>query len=254
MIHPYRSRNILGWWGLFLLGLLTLHTTAVGTAVADLKATYLFQDSLSAQEPTAPDLISVDPLGMNYFDDALVYGRTRRVFTWIGNALPTDEQSGFSLVTTDLIPPDHYAVEMVFKFFYMAPSWGRIIDVEDRQSDDGFYVSPAEHLQIWESGSLAEGEAVFTPNEFHHVVLTVDGSSATVKAYLDGVLQLTAETIVMDIDNINNPDDLMNFFLDNLEGIGTGEFAEGQIALLRVYDDVLSDDTVAALAQNPFGD
>jgi hypothetical protein len=67
---------------------------------------------------------------------------------------------------------------------------------------------------------------------------------------MDGVLQLTAATTVMTIDN---PDDLMNFYLDNLEGIGTGEFANGQIGLLRVYDGVLADDTVAALAKTPFG-
>jgi hypothetical protein len=251
MIPPYRSQHFLGWWGLFLLGLLTLHTLAVGTAVADLQATYLFEDSLSAEEPGAPDLISVDPLGMNHFDDAFVYGQTRRIFQWVGNAFPTDEQAGLSLVTTDLVPSNNYSVEMVFKFFAEPPTWGRVIDVQERQSDNGFYVSPAQHLQVWEDGSLAEGSAIFTADEFHHVVLTDDASSGMVKAYLDGVLQLTGATTVM---NINNPDDLMNFFLDNLEGIGTGEFANGQIALLRLYDDVLTDDTVAALAQNPFGD
>ena len=251
MLLPYRSRHFLGSCGVFLLGLLAVHGPAVGTAVADLQATYLIQDSLSAQEPTAPDLISVDPLGMNHFDDAFVYGLTRRVFQWVGNAFPTDEQAGLSLVTTDLIPPDNYSVEMVFKFFNEPPTWGRIIDVQERQSDNGFYVSPAQHLQIWENGSLAEGSDIFTADVFHHVVLTNDASTGLVKAYLDGVLQLNGVTAVMDVDN---PDDLMNFFLDNLEGIGTGEFANGQIALLRVYDNVLTDDKVATLAQNPFGD
>lgn len=251
MMLPDRSRYALGWWGLFLVSLLALHGMTAGTAVADLQATYLFADSLSAEEPWAPDLISVDPLGMNYFDDALVYGQTRRIFQWVGTAFPTDAQAGLSLVTTDLIPPNYYSVEMVFKFFDEPPTWGRIIDVQERQSDNGFYVSPNQRLQVWEFGSLGEGPDIFTANEFHHVVLTDDGGSGMVSAYLDGVLQWTVATSTMDV---SNPDDLMNFFLDNLAGAGTGEFANGQIALLRIYDEVLTDDTVAALAQDPFGD
>ena len=43
----------------------------------------------------------------------------------------------------------------------------------------------------------------------------------------------------MNLDNVDNPGHLLHFFLDNLAGPAQQEFADGRIALLKVYDGVL---------------
>lgn len=211
-------------------------------------ATYLFNDTFSAWEPSAPALVPVNPLGLSAFEDALVLGATRRVYRFDGNSYPVTEQAGLSLATTGLVLPGTYSVELVFAFTERNGSWRRIIDVQNRTSDNGFYVEPGDRLQIYENGVLSNGETIFTTNQFHHVVLTNDSSG--IRAYLDGVREFaTPPTTVM---QINNPEAVMNFFLDNVTGGGQGEFADGKVALVRVYDAILSDGDVAALAQNPF--
>jgi hypothetical protein len=214
-----------------------------------LQATYLFNDNLLAEEPGAPALVSVDPLGRNGFESANVFGQDREVFRFDGNALPTDQQAGLALDTTGLIPPNNYSVQMVFRFFNETGSWRRILDVQDRQSDNGFYVEPGNALQVYGDGVLATGSTPFTTNVFHKVVLT-NSSTGVVKAYLDGALELTTPpTAVM---NIDNPNQRLNFFLDNLEGGGLGEYSSGQVALIRVYQGVLTGPQVARLAANPY--
>jgi hypothetical protein len=137
---------------------------------------------------------------------------------------------------------------MVIQFSQRDLFWRRIIDVENRASDNGFYVDPTNNLDIF---PVAGSSSNFTTNVYHHIVLTVAGGT-TAKAYLDGVLQFTASTALMNINNANNPGNLLNLFLDNTSGGGQGEFSNGDIALFRMYDAVLSDSDVASLASNPF--
>jgi hypothetical protein len=79
-------------------------------------------------------------------------------------------------------------------------------------------------------------------------VLT-DASTNTIKGYLDGVLEFTLPTAGM---HIQNPGNLLHFFLDNATSGPTDDFSDGQVALIRVYDGVLTDSEVSQLAQNPF--
>ena len=125
--------------------------------------------------------------------------------------------------------------------------WRRILDVENRQSDNGFYVDPSNNLDIFPfSGSTA----AWINNVYHHVVLTNDGT--TVKAYLDGVSQFSAATNIMNLNNANNPGLLLGFFLDNVVAGGQGEFSSGKIGLARLWDGVLSDSEAQQLANYPF--
>ncbi|SEN39911.1 hypothetical protein SAMN05216404_104121 [Nitrosospira multiformis] len=71
----------------------------------------------------------------------------------------------------------------------LSAHWRRIIDVQNRQSDTGFYVSPENRLQIY---PVSNGSTPFTNNEYHEVLLTND--NGTVRYYLDGVLQNTSNT------------------------------------------------------------
>lgn len=233
---------------LWFLALLMVVLSPTWAEAQDAAATYLFNDTLQAEEPGVAALQPVDPLALNRFEDATVFGLQRRVFHFDGNADPPSQQGGLRLRTTGLVPGNNYSVEMVFAFFDRPGQWRRILDVQNRQADAGFYVNPGDHVDVFPSGS---GSNIFTNNEFHHVVLTV-ANTGDVKAYLDGALELTVSTAAMNINNPSNPDDLLNFFLDNLGGGPTDEYSTGLVALIRLYADVLTDEQVAQLAGNPF--
>jgi len=201
---------------------------SLNVCAATLKATYQFNNTLLAQESTAPALTETNPLGLNAFEDAVVFNRPLRVFHWDGDTTP-NLQAGLSLDTRGLIPANSYSVEMAFEFSDISTNgWRRIIDVQDRTSDDGFYVDSSDHLNIFPE----QGGAALVPfNTFHHIVLTVN-TAGTVQAYLDGKQQLNLATTQM---NLNTPHRIMNFFLDNTLSGGQGEFSDGRIAWLRIY-------------------
>src|SRR5262249_24320935 len=210
-----------------------------------LRATYLFQDTLYPEQPDVLPLISVDPFGANFFEPDLVYGQIRQVFHYQGDPFP-DWNAGLTLETYGFIPADNYSVELVFRFLDEPPTWGRIIDVENPVPDDGFYVSPQNKLQVWESGALVSGPSDVYTGVYRHVVLT--NSGGRVQAFLDGVLEFTSPpTSVM---NVRNDQAYMNFFMDDY--YISGEYSNGLVALLRVYEGELSAKEVALLAQDPF--
>jgi hypothetical protein len=204
--------------------------------------TYFFHGNLSPEEKNAPDLIPTDPLRQNGFENAQVLGLRKQVYRFTGNATPVDQQAGLTFDNSKgLLPSDQYSVELVLMFLEGDGRWRRIVDVQDRQSDDGFYADPFNHLQVY---PLPGKGNLITAGGYHHVVLTV-AKTGTVKAYLDGSIQFTGETRVMFIDN---PKKVMHFFLDNVVGPGQGEFSNGKVAVIRLYNRVLSDAKVSRLA------
>ena len=205
-----------------------------------------FQNTLAADQSGGRAPPGADPLSQNSFQTATLYGQTRQVYEFSGNATPVTDQAGLSLDTTGLIAPNLYSVEIVFQFFDRDNAWRRIADGLDRTSDSGFYVDPSNNLDIF---PVAGSTAVFTNNAFHDVVLTVAADN-TVNAYLDGALEFTTTTTVMDI---NNPGNLMNFFLDNVVGGGQGEYSSGQIGLINLFNGVLGVRTRSQPMLNPFG-
>jgi Concanavalin A-like lectin/glucanases superfamily len=228
---------------------LALILVGVGQAKAGFEATYTFNGNLNAQQGGAPSLTATDPLGTNGFVTDTVFGHQRTVYAFNGNATPVTDQAGLTFNNSgNLLTPNSYSVEMVFEFTQRNNAWRRILDVENRQSDSGFYVDPSNNLDVF---PVAGSTGLFTENAYHDVALTVSGT--TVKAYLDGQLQFAATTNVMDINNPNNPGNLVNFFLDNTVAGGQGEFSSGRVGLIRLDDGALSDAQVAANAANPFG-
>ena len=226
-------------------------TTAVACAfsfaVADaatLNATYEFTNILDADQSGVPALTATNPLGQNTFLTETVFGQMDTVYRFDGNASPATEQAGLSLNTTGLLTPNNYSVEMVFSFDPTA-NYRRVIDVQDRQSDNGFYVDPTSHLNVFPASG--GGPNSFTPG-YHHVILTV-ALDGTVKGYIDGLTDFSTTTTVMNISN--SASNTMNFFLDNVVGNGQGEYSDGKIAQLRLYDGVLTDSEALALSQNP---
>ena len=61
---------------------------------------------------------------------------------------------------------------MTFEFTQAAAfggGWRRIVDTQNRQSDNGFYVDPGNRLQVY---PVVTGSTIFTTPGFHDVVLT----------------------------------------------------------------------------------
>lgn len=203
-------------------------------------AEYRFNNSFASSVSGAPALTVTDPLGQSGFQADTVFGNNQQVYNFKGAADPVTDQAGLSLSTAGLLTSNSvYSVEIVFKFTEHEDLWRRIIDVQDRQSDNGFYVDPANNLNIYP----VAGGAPFSNNVYHDVFLTND--NGTVKFYLDGSVQATALTHVMDIDSNNR----MNFFLDNVVAGGQREYSSGSVALVRVYDEALSTPPVPAIPE-----
>lgn len=204
-------------------------------------ATYKFNNTLTAEQATAPALLSVNPLGTNGFETAMVNGFSQQVFHWRGKGNDPAMQAGMTLNATGLVSYDNYSISMTFEFLTASEfggGWRRIVDTQNRQSDNGFYVDPDNVLQVY---PVVSGPTTFTTPGFHEVVLSnlVNGNVREVKAYLDGVLQLQSDTDQLNLDNPNNPGHLLHFFLDNLAGPAQQEYADGRIASLTLYDGIL---------------
>lgn len=215
--------------------------SSVSSAAPLAVATYKFNDTLAAEQATALALLSVNPLGTNGFESATVNGSTQQVFRWRGNGSDPTLQAGLTLDATGLVSYDNYSIAMTFEFLTASEfggGWRRIVDTQNRQSDNGFYVDPGNFLQVY---PVVTGSTTFTTPGFHEVVLSnlVNGNVREVKAYLDGVLQLQSDTDQLNLDNANNPGHLLHFFLDNLAGPAQLEYADGRIASLTLYDGIL---------------
>ena len=228
--------------GALVLAMFTLVLVSKQPAsAATLKASYLFNDNLNAQEVGAPALVAVDPLAANQFETATVFGQTRRVYHYDGNL---SQQAGLTADTSGLITFNNYSVEIVFEFVENTSvnGWRRILDVHNGSpSDHALYVDADSNLDIWTNAGSNPGTANFFDNTFYHVVLT-NANTGTAKVYLDGNLDLTLSTTVMNIDN------LLRFFRDSPPG---KEYSDGRVAMIRFYDGVLTGGEVAALASDP---
>lgn len=150
-------------------------------------------------------------------------------------------QAGLVLDATGLVSYDNYSIAMTFEFLDLSAfggGWRRIVDTQNRQSDNGFYVDPDNFLQVH---PVVTGSTTFTTPGFDSVVLSnfVNGKTRELKAYLNGVLELESDTDQLNLDNANNLGHLQYFFLDNLAGPAQLEYADGRIASLTIYDGIL---------------
>jgi Concanavalin A-like lectin/glucanases superfamily len=226
---------------------------ALGTALipaasaSSLFASYTFQNTLSADQSGVPALTAVDPENLSGFTTATVNGVPRTVYQWSGNNVTPANEAGLSFNGSGLTPND-YSVQMVFSFSQSPTGWRRILDVQNRASDSGFYLDPSGNLDLAGYGlSLANGSDTFNLNTFYDVVLVNSGGN--VAAYLDGSLQFLVPSNVMDI---NNPGGVINLFLDDQGTYGT-EYSNGQIALFNVWNGGLTSQEVMALDQQVSG-
>jgi hypothetical protein len=210
-------------------------------ARAAVVATYQFNNTFAANEVGAPPIVPVDPTLSSAFVFNVGLGQV--VYQFNGNNFPPAQQGGLTLDTTTLLSgPRIYSVEIKFQFFDRDNAWRRIADVENRQSDNGFYVDPSNTLDLFPATGSPNG---FTNNAFHDVILTDDptanGGLGQINAYLDGSLQINnLQSHLMDFGKADNPGNLLGFFLDNVIGGGQGEWSSGQVALIQLSDTVIT--------------
>ena len=194
-------------------------------------AQYGFNGTLASSVAGAPALTVTDPLGLSGYAQDNVMGTMQTVWNFQGARTPVTSQAGLTLSTAGLITDNNvYSVEMVFKFTESVGAWRRILDVQSRQSDNGFYVDPSNNLDIYP----VAGGAAFSNDVYHDVFLVNNAGEVTF--YLDGSAQAKVNTSVMNLD----PSQTMNFFLDNVVAGGQGEYSSGSLALIRVYNEALN--------------
>jgi uncharacterized protein (TIGR03437 family) len=226
-------------WLRFAILLGAAHAAAFAQS-ASLTAAWTFQNTLNPVVGSAA-LVAVDPLNRGTYVTDTVLGTQRTVYQFSG--LPT-EQAGLSLSTVNVVNPLSYSFEMVFAFTERAGTFRRVFDVLDRTSDRGLYLNA---LNRYTFSTLATGTATQTTGQYQHVVLTVTGNRARV--YVNGQLDINLGTNSM---NLETPNRVVHFFLDNLTDQSRQDYASGRIALLRAYTNELSASEVTQLARDPF--
>jgi hypothetical protein len=204
-------------------------------------AEYGFNYSLASSVGGAPALGAVNPLGLSKYRTDTVFGVKRTVYDFAGNTA-SNEQAGLTLNVAGLISDANtYAVQMQFLFTQRDGTFRRILDSQNRVSDSGLYASPTNTLGVYPFA----GSSTFTNGVYHDVVLS--NNNGVVTWYLDGGAQNHVTTNVMDISAANT----LNFFLDNVTGGAGGEYSSGSVALIRVFNQALTGNQVAALPPAP---
>ena len=204
-------------------------------------AVYDLNNSFASSVAGAPSLTVTDPHGTSGFNSDVVFGSTETVYSFVGTS-DNAGQAGLSLSTASLLTSNSvYTVEVLFKFTERANAWRRIVDVQNRQSDNGFYVDPSNNLDVFP----VAGGAPFTNGVYHDVFLS--DNNGVVKFYLDGSAQATINTPLMNIDANN----LMNFFLDNVVAGGQNEYSSGSVAKISLYNAALGDEDIPPPVQSP---
>ncbi len=169
---------------------IVLLTAFLGTAVAatlsanaqTLVGDYQFNNTLTSSVGSAPALTVTDPLNDSGFGTATVFGTTHSVYNFGGANSPVTDQAGLTLNTTGLITPNNYSVQLVASFNNIVGNgsgWIRLIDVQNRASDNGFYYDPNHVLDVF---PVTGAGTMVMANTFEDVVLTVSAGAVEIPA------------------------------------------------------------------------
>jgi fibro-slime domain-containing protein len=147
---------------------------------------------------------------------------------------------------------DNYSIEMCLKVGdgqdNQFPGWRKLVDFKDFDQDMGIYVTgpdfgpPADRLMFYDE---ATGSSTVPTEEFFHFVLTRDGNTDNVQAYLSGESEFSF-TDSGDLAVFDKPNHVIQFIQDD----GNGEDPDGTIDYIKVYDGVLDSDEVASNASS----
>ncbi len=131
-----------------------------------------------------------------------------------------------------------YSIVVIMEYDSLSPTWKKVIDFEDGVADPGVYLVDGR-LAFWTLFTGGGPTSVAANTDFQ-LVLTRDAATATVKGYLDGVLQWSAaDPTGQAVSSINK----VIFFEDDA---GT-EAQAGSVECIAIYDGALSATDVAGL-------
>lgn len=125
-----------------------------------------------------------------------------------------------------------FTVEIYFKMTEL-DSWKRVLDFKNRKSDYGSYIYDGK-LNFYD---YAIGEkAPVRANQYVHYVYSRDFDTKTIKMYINGQSKLEFKD--PGSEGMLDQDQVLNFFQDDL--VANHEASSGSIALIRVYDRVMT--------------
>ena len=134
-------------------------------------------------------------------------------------------------------------MQIVFSLADHPNTYRRLVNSYDdaAPNDAGLYVGPSNQLNLYNLGPNSGGTALST-GPYYDVVLSVAPGSE--RAYLDGAFEVAIGSTP---DRIQGH--TLSFFLDD-----AFEYANGRVAMIRVFQGALSDAEVLALhgGGNPF--
>ncbi|WP_438479408.1 LamG-like jellyroll fold domain-containing protein [Oleiharenicola lentus] len=147
------------------------------------------------------------------------------------------------LLENPLVGTSTYTLEAMF-LFDATGGYQRIFDVKDRTADTGLYAL-GQSLNFYNVASSSTAD--FVAGQPVHVVLTRDGLSQQVTAYVNGQQRFTF-TDTGSLGEISGVNKQLHFFIDDLAV--ANEAATGSVDFLRVFDQSLNAAQVMELYQN----
>jgi OOP family OmpA-OmpF porin len=125
-----------------------------------------------------------------------------------------------------------FTIEIYFKLDEL-DSWKRVLDFKNRKSDYGSYIYDGK-LNFYD---YAIGEkAPVKANQYVHYVYSRDFETKVIKMYINGLSKVEFKD--PGTEGMLDNDQVLNFFQDDL--IANHESSAGSIALIRVYDRVMT--------------
>jgi hypothetical protein len=192
-------------------------------------ADYRFRHTYGSDVGNAPDLVGAERNTPAFVYDVSI---DRTVLSFSG-------RGGLSLPASQIVGPDGYTIELVFRFDEV-DRFRKIIDFKDGSADSGLYVQ--DRCLTFFPKDPGTSTAIEL-NTYAQVVLTRDASQRVV-GYVDGVHQFGFGDAA-GIAEIAS-ETTLRFFVDDSE---TGrEYSGGAVTQIRLYDRALAEDEVAALA------
>ncbi len=128
---------------------------------------------------------------------------------------------------------------------------GKLIDVKNLTSDDGFYRFGQTSALNWYNGTDPNGgdnlgtAGMFPLNLYVRLVVTRNATTKALVGYLNGAVQFTI-TDSFDTGIFDAANSVMRFFQDDAVTTGT-EFATGEVNQIRIYSGPMTAAEVAAL-------
>ncbi len=144
-----------------------------------------------------------------------------------------------------LASPGDYTIEMVVKL-RETTRYRALINLDNVTGDRGLFVGDGS-MNFFPINSAAQSPAVdVRENQWHRIVLTRDGATSLVSAYVDGTLRLSASDPKGKYIANANTAGIIHFCRDNGREVSAGELDQ-----IRIHDRPLTAAEVAAIPPLP---